>query len=46
MKNSNTEFYIARIEVSSEGNIKVEDKRSIYDNLDENDTYSKWFKMK
>ena len=48
MQNSSDSFYIAKIDVSSTGEITVTDKRFIYENV-ENDTegvYSKWFKMK
>ena len=45
MKESNTEFYVARIKISAQGTIHIEDKRFIFES-DEDDRYSKWFKMK
>lgn len=47
MKNSNTEFYVARITVDESGTITIEDKRFIFENSNEdNNRYSKWFSTK
>lgn len=49
MRNSNTEFYVARITVPNEdsGSIEVEDQRFCFESSnEENNRYSKWFSLK
>ena len=47
MKNSNTEFYVARIVVDENGAISIEDKRFVFESEnEENNRYSKWFALK
>lgn len=41
MQTSNTEFYIARLVINSEGNVEVQDKRGMWNDL-ENDSYKIW----
>lgn len=45
MKESNTEFYVARIVIDNNGSITIQDERFVFEDSN-NPQYSKWFSLK